>query len=99
MHYITIFDATDQLSKIEMAKKWDEWVDRCRDDILQHGCRDIETFETLGNNPYKLFFLIDSDTPEVIDLLRNHFGPHLRSETYAIHHKPGLKDDHAVVAG
>lgn len=99
MIYIAIFDASDQLSKIEMAKKWDEWVDRCRDDMFQHGCRDIETFETSGHDTCKLFFLIDTETPAVIDRLRDHFGTQVRSEIYLVHHKTGLKEDHAVVAG
>lgn len=99
MRYISVFNAKREMTDDECALEWQEWISKCRNEVLHHGCNEIERFETFGDSPSKVFFMIDTKTPSVVDMLNQHFGKSWISEIYPVHLSQDIREDHSVIGG
>jgi hypothetical protein len=57
-------------------------------------------YETYGEVPKKVFFLIETNDPDALNMLSIHFGSDWDRETYRIHQVYDVMEyDRSVVAG
>ena len=99
MRYIAVFNAKQGISDEDLQQEWDAWVNEDLDELLHHGCAEFERFETVGNTPRKIFFMIDADDPFVVECLSQHFDTLWTPELYPVQIAHPHLDDHTVIGG
>ncbi|MBU0600593.1 hypothetical protein KKB84_03915 [bacterium] len=102
MQYILIFDAKSSTSFKEIQREREEWIKEGRDKLFQKRCRSINRYEVLGISPLKIFFVVDTDDPSVLNFITYHFGdewnvvsyPIIQREIYEV-----LEEDREIIPG
>ena len=99
MCYIAVFNAKQGISEEDLQREWDAWVNDDLDELLHKGCSEFERFETVGDVPRKIFFMIDADDPAVVDCLSQHFDTSWTPELYPVQIAHPHLEDHTVIGG
>lgn len=102
MWYISIFDAKENASLKDIENNREEWLNKGKDQTLAKRCHTIQRYEILGKTPLKVFFIIETDDPHVLNMLSLYFGDSWNSVSYPITKREifeALKDDHAIICG
>lgn len=102
MWYISIFDAKENVTRKDIYRERVEWIKKGKDKTFQKRCKTIKRYEVLGSSPLKIFFVIETDEPIVLNMLSNHFGDVWNSVTYPMVQREiaeALKEERSVAGG
>ncbi|MEK6672607.1 MAG: hypothetical protein AABY42_03925 [Nitrospirota bacterium] len=102
MWYISIFDAKENATQKDIERLREEWLNKGKDQELAKKCHSIERYEVLGKTPLKVFFIIETDNPNVLNILSRYFGDAWNCITYPITKREileELKEDHTIIGG
>ncbi len=100
MQFISIYNPRQGKSTQTIMHEKAAWTQQCRSQCIHEKCMKICRYETYGDTPKKVFFLIETDDPDAITLLGTHFGSDWDRETYRIHQVYDVvENDCCVVAG
>jgi hypothetical protein len=100
MLYLNVFTPKKNLTKMEINSEKEMWGKKCRDRCIHDECKTLCRYETQGDEPAKIFFMIDADKPISLDLLSHHFGDAWNSEVYPVRRIYDVVDnDCAIIAG
>lgn len=102
MWYISIFDAKENATLKEIEREREEWINQGKDKVLLQRCRTVQRYEVLGKAPLKVFFVIETDDPHVLNMLSHHFGDAWNSVSYPIIQREiyeALEEDRTIIGG
>jgi hypothetical protein len=99
MKYIAVFNAKQGISEDDLQREWDAWIKEELDELFHKGCVEFERFETYGDMPRKIFFVIDTGDRALVDCLSRHFDTSWMPELYPVHVAHPHPGDHAVIGG
>lgn len=102
MKYITIFNSRKSATYEEITRERKEWIEKGKDKLFSEKCKTIHRYEVLGHFPLKIFFVIETDKPQVLNMLANHFGDAWNVETYPMVERgiyETIKEDTTIIAG
>lgn len=84
MLYLAIFDAKEGITLKDINKEREDWIGKGRDKVFEKMCKRIERFEVTGMSPLKIFFVIETDDPNAVNILSRHFGDLWYAVTYPV---------------
>ncbi len=102
MLYLAIFDAKEDTTIEEINAEREEWIKKGKDKVFEKMCKSITRYEVTGTSPLKIFFVIETDNPNALNMLSHHFGDYWYSITYpAIRREiyEALEEDRTITAG
>ena len=99
MRYIAVFNAKKEASEEDLQREWDSWIKEDLDELFHKGCTEFERFETFGDEPRKIFFMIDAEDKSIVDCLSQHFDTSWTPELYPVHIAHPHLEDHTVIGG
>ncbi len=102
MWYISIFDAKHNTSMREINRAREEWTVKGKDKLMLEKCQTYQRFEVLGQFPLKVIFIIETDDPNVLNILSHHFGDGWNSVSYPVIQREiceALEEDHTIIGG
>jgi hypothetical protein len=102
MWYLSIFNSKKDATYEEIMRERKEWVEGGKDKLFHARCKTIRRYEVLGHFPLKIIFIIETDDPQVLNMLANHFGDAWRVETYPMVEREiyeTLKEDNTIIGG
>ncbi len=102
MLYLSVFDAKGNVTLEEINRERAEWFHKGRDRVFQGMCKSISRYEVAGRVPLKIFFVIETDDPNALNLLSHHFGDMWDSVSYPVIKRElyeALKEDKTIVGG
>ncbi|MBI5026034.1 MAG: hypothetical protein HZC12_04740 [Nitrospirae bacterium] len=102
MWYISIFDAKENTTQVQIKHEREEWIKKGKDRMFQQRCKTINRYEVVGSSPLKIFFVVETDDPTALNLLAHHFGDAWNSVTYPIIQRQiyeALEEDHSIIGG
>lgn len=89
-----------EIPKPAQYEKIQEWINICKDELLQKKCGMVRCYEPMTESPHKLFLLLDSDDANAPDLVLRDFGDEWNIEVYPVNMlQEVLEQDHSIVAG
>lgn len=102
MWYITIFDAKETATIEDINKNREEWINQGKDQVLAKKCHSIQRYEVIGKTPPRVFFIIETDNPDALNILSRYFGNSWNSVSYPLAKREiyeALKEDHSIIGG
>ncbi len=102
MIYVSIFNAKENVSIAGINKEREEWYQKGKDKTFHSMCKRIERFEVAGKSPLKIFFVVETDNPDALNMLSRHFGASWTSETYPVLQREiheALEQDKSIIGG
>ena len=102
MWYISIFDAKENATIEDIKKNREEWLNQGKDQVLAKSCHSIQRYEVLGKTPLKVFFIIETDDSNALNILSRYFGNAWNSISYPITKREiyeALEEDHSIIGG
>jgi hypothetical protein len=102
MLYLIIFDAKEGITLEDINKERQEWISKGRDKVFEKMCTRIERYEAIGMSPLKIFFVIETDDPNAVNMLSRHFGDLWYAITYPVIRREifeALEVDRTVTCG
>lgn len=102
MWYVSIFNAKENITLEQIQQERKRWLELGKDRIFMQKCKAIERYEVLGCAPLKIIFVVETNDPEVLNLLSHHFGDLWNSVTYPVIQKSiaeALEGEHFVIGG
>ncbi|GAB4388817.1 MAG: hypothetical protein Kow0025_10370 [Thermodesulfovibrionales bacterium] len=102
MLYMAVFDAREEVTLEEINREREEWVRKGRDRVFDGMCRSISRYEVAGSSPLKIFFVIDTDDAQALNVLSRHFGDLWYSVAYPVIHRgivQALEEDSTIIGG
>ncbi len=102
MLYLSVFDAKEDVTIEEINREREEWVRKGKSKVFEKMCGRIERFEVAGSSPLKIYFIIDTEQPNALNILSHHFGGLWYSVSYPIIERgifEALEEDRSIVAG
>ncbi len=99
MRYIAVFNAKQGMSEDVLKRERDAWVHEGLDEIVCQGCAEFERYETVGNVPRKIFLVMDTESPAILDRLNQHFNTAWAHEFYPVHITHPHLEDHTIICG
>lgn len=102
MLYLAVFDAREDTTLEEINREREEWIKKGRDKVFEKMCRSIQRYEATGLIPMKIFFVIDTDDPNALNVITHHFGDSWYSVCYPALHREifeALEEDRTITCG
>lgn len=102
MLYMAVFDAREEITLEEINREREEWVNKGRDRVFDRMCKSISRYEVAGSSPLKIFFVIETDDPQALNVLSRHFGDLWYSAAYPVIQRgivQALEEDSTIIGG
>ncbi|KAF0143318.1 MAG: hypothetical protein FD156_2737 [Nitrospirae bacterium] len=102
MLYVSVFDAKEGTSQVEINREREQWIREGKEKIFQDRCKSINRYEVLGISPLKIFFVIDTDDPAALNMISRHFGDKWNSVTYPATKREiseAYEEDRSIIGG
>lgn len=102
MLYLAEFDAKEDATLEDINMEREEWIKKGRNKAFEKMCKTIHRYEVAGSSPFKIFFVIDTDSPDALNYLSHHFGDLWYSVSYPVIQRgiyEALEEDRTIVAG
>lgn len=102
MWYLSIFDAKEHISLVEIENERERWIKEGKDKVFHEKCRTINRYEILGSFPLKIIFVMETDAPSILNLLTHHFGNAWKSISYPIVQREiyeAIEEDQSIIGG
>ena len=102
MLFIAVFDAKEDITLEEINLEREEWLKKGRDRVFEGMCKCISRYEVAGASPLKIFFVIETDDPQALNVLSRHFGDLWYAEAYPVIQRgivQALEEDSTIIGG
>jgi hypothetical protein len=102
MIYLAVFDAKEDITMEDINQEREEWLRKGHEDVFAKLCKSITRYEVVGISPLKIFFVIDTDSPQALNMLTRHFGDLWYSVTYPVVRRgitQALEVDRTIIGG
>jgi hypothetical protein len=102
MLYVAQFDAREEATLDDINAEREAWFKKGKDKVFERMCKSMHRYEVSGISPLKIFFVIDTDDPQALNILTRHFGDLWYAMTYPVIQRgiyESLEVDKTIVCG
>ena len=88
MWFWVMAQAKEGVGPEAITAKRRQWVSQGKDQQVRKLCRTAQRFVVVGSAPTKVFWLLDTDDPRVVQLITEHFGELWTIDTHVVVPQP-----------
>jgi hypothetical protein len=88
MWFWVMAQAKENVSTEAIDAKRKLWVSQGKDQQVGKRCRFAQRYLVVGHAPTKVFWLLDTDDPSIVELMTEHFGELWTVDTHVVSPQP-----------